>query len=1043
MKRLLLSLVGVLMIPAMSFAQKPWNQAGAFPSADFPKMTNAKVNWDGHGVAVDPDGKVWYQPYYATDSTSVNWQAKKIATRVIYVFNPDGTQASFSPIKYIDLPGGARDTLGGVTVQNATTKVKSFSANSGCGLRVDHQGNILVSAFNTIYRLDYKTGAGMNRLVTATTRASNTAITAPAVDANGNIFVATVTPGVDAVKMYDKDFNFLGNAIDKAKVKGYSRSFLVSPDGNTIYWAGYTNHGVIMYQRPDEFSAFDSVGVVLAGLDTESLTFHPVTGHLWASAGSQNDLPNRYPNVVTKWKKQTWYSFNAATLTPKNLTDAETPIESLQWQPYVAADTVGRPRGLGFTADGKTAYAVTFSSGTAKDANNVSFALPTLQKFTAPAASSRNITLTLNMAASPDTVGVKRRIQVRGDNEGSDLPGGTKITWGDDTSVKMTNIGGDYWKVQFNINENKDLNYKFWSSGNGDDKLGNLVNGGWEDGDNHKIDKGTGDVTRALHFFNQSGGNRAYDYKPFRTVGTDSVAVWFRIFMNTEGAVKAGVDYNRETAVVGLRGDNLGGAGAIDWGSTKVKLKPESTDKAKPTYHVFSGMAVYPKTLSGREQCFKYFVEPSGWEDVVGGGGCSTDGGNRTFKVPKADSTIMWVKFGNTKDAPNETPVTKNMTFSVDLTPLQDIGIFDRTRGDSLQVRGDFNGWGCDNTKFEKCLLDKVPGAPQYELTFPFKGFPNAELQYKYYLDFNNVEFKKTFAWVPSGWEEPITTTGANRKSIFLGTADQTLPTAYFNDIERRNIIPQGTNVSVKFKVNMTPALTGVKPFNPATDSVFVDLTGDPIWGLSQGYAERKPGDGVAGLDYKFILTDADKDMVYEGALALKAPTYGALQYKYSYGTKASTTTEDGGATSGLGRRRTRFVQCTYNPVGTCVSWPAVQQFPQETYQQSGNLPYEENRVDVDPVDTPQLPTTISLSQNYPNPFNPSTTFEYTLDRDAKVKVQVYDLTGRLIETLVDGFQTQNTYRVSFDASRLASGTYLYRLQVGNQVVTRKMTFLK
>ncbi|HRK74355.1 MAG TPA: hypothetical protein PLL64_08780, partial [Rhodothermales bacterium] len=296
MKKLLLMLViGAFLIPLAAQAQTPWTQAGAFPSATFSATTNAKVNWDGHGVAVDPDGKIWYQPYYATDSTNVNWQAKKVATRVIYVFNPDGTQAPFSPIKYIPLPSGKRDTLGGVTIKTAAG-AKSFDPNTGRGLRLGQDGNILVSAFNILYKLNYKTGEGMNKAVV---NSSGSSIAAPAVDNAGNIMVATVVPGAEPIKIYDKDFNFLGNAIEKSKVRGFSRSFLLSPDGNTIYWAGYTNHGVIVYNRTDEFSPFDSTGIVLAGFDTESLTYHPVTGHLWASAGSSLDTPNRYPGVKT------------------------------------------------------------------------------------------------------------------------------------------------------------------------------------------------------------------------------------------------------------------------------------------------------------------------------------------------------------------------------------------------------------------------------------------------------------------------------------------------------------------------------------------------------------------------------------------------------------------------------------------------------------------------------------------------------------------------------------------------------------------------
>ncbi|MEM1271192.1 MAG: T9SS type A sorting domain-containing protein, partial [Bacteroidota bacterium] len=90
-----------------------------------------------------------------------------------------------------------------------------------------------------------------------------------------------------------------------------------------------------------------------------------------------------------------------------------------------------------------------------------------------------------------------------------------------------------------------------------------------------------------------------------------------------------------------------------------------------------------------------------------------------------------------------------------------------------------------------------------------------------------------------------------------------------------------------------------------------------------------------------------------------------------------------------------------------------------------------------------EIPTTISLSDNYPNPFNPTTTFEYTVSDLMDVRVRVYDVTGRLISTLVDGTQPAATYRVSFDAAGLSSGTYFYTIEAGTQAITKKMVLLK
>jgi hypothetical protein len=89
-------------------------------------------------------------------------------------------------------------------------------------------------------------------------------------------------------------------------------------------------------------------------------------------------------------------------------------------------------------------------------------------------------------------------------------------------------------------------------------------------------------------------------------------------------------------------------------------------------------------------------------------------------------------------------------------------------------------------------------------------------------------------------------------------------------------------------------------------------------------------------------------------------------------------------------------------------------------------------------------PLEFTLSQNYPNPFNPTTTIEFTLPADGHVVLKVYDLTGGEVATLVDQEMAGGVYqRVTFDASRLASGIYFARLQAGGMQLLKKMVLVK
>ena len=102
---------------------------------------------------------------------------------------------------------------------------------------------------------------------------------------------------------------------------------------------------------------------------------------------------------------------------------------------------------------------------------------------------------------------------------------------------------------------------------------------------------------------------------------------------------------------------------------------------------------------------------------------------------------------------------------------------------------------------------------------------------------------------------------------------------------------------------------------------------------------------------------------------------------------------------------------------------------------------------DISTVDVEQapgeIPAAVALAQNYPNPFNPATNIEFRLDRAQPVRLAVYDLMGREVAVLVDGVQAAGAYRVAFDASKLASGTYVYQLRTQSATVTRAMMLAK
>ena len=78
------------------------------------------------------------------------------------------------------------------------------------------------------------------------------------------------------------------------------------------------------------------------------------------------------------------------------------------------------------------------------------------------------------------------------------------------------------------------------------------------------------------------------------------------------------------------------------------------------------------------------------------------------------------------------------------------------------------------------------------------------------------------------------------------------------------------------------------------------------------------------------------------------------------------------------------------------------------------------------------FPVEYNLDQNFPNPFNPSTTIRYSVIQPDLVRIKIYDILGREVKTLVNELKQAGTYEVQFDASGLASGIYLYRIESGS-----------
>ena len=318
MKKLFTLLAVVALFASTINAQ--WTNQGAFPDTSYVGGT--------HGIAVDPDGKIWVASYYA----DVFWSDDSIKLSGIVVLNADGTEADFSPI-------GAVATGGGFVVD---------TLNGHCrGLGVDSEGNILYvqTGDSKMLKINYLTGEGMARVDLG---AYVSHPTGPSVSSDGTIYVGNVLPK-KPIATFDADLVYVNNAVDVAE-GGYSRTLEISDDGLTLYDMKFSSLKTFIYTRSDEFSAF-ALTDSLIGMSTESSAWNPATGKLWIS----ND-----PRGDTLLTAPAWYEFDVSS---KELTG-----QSFTWENPADADAYAR--GLDFSPDGKTAYAGTYATGT-----------PRIQKF--------------------------------------------------------------------------------------------------------------------------------------------------------------------------------------------------------------------------------------------------------------------------------------------------------------------------------------------------------------------------------------------------------------------------------------------------------------------------------------------------------------------------------------------------------------------------------------------------------------------------------------------------------------------------------------
>ena len=390
--------------------------------------------------------------------------------------------------------------------------------------------------------------------------------------------------------------------------------------------------------------------------------------------------------------------------------------------------------------------------------------------------------------------------------------------------------------------------------------------------------------------------------------------------------------------------------------------------------------------------------------------------------------------------------LTKTVLFTVDMTEWLDeeeatgMKIFSVSNGDQMQVRGAFNGWNCDNPS--NCRMTRTPGTNLFSLAANITGFPNTDIEYKYYMELSdasiqNLESDYGTIFDGIGWEDSPQFGGGNRVFL-LGPDDGTnileLDLAGYYDLPAGGVIPTGQTVLVTFSVDMSGAIAN--GFISQEDSVYVSIQDRWLTYL------QMLGDGYN------VTASENFDGTYSVTHAFTGPFPWHMVYTWGfYDVSLGSQMQEGGG-FGFGRSRARYQHANSN---SGCSWGDYS-FPLDIWQLEPPLLVEdyapENICSALGIVNDNLAENFYLGKNYPNPFNPSTTINYNILKDEYVNINIYDLTGKRIKSLVNSKVGIGFNQVEWDATNsfgqtVAAGVYIYVIEVGDFRSSKKMIFLK
>jgi hypothetical protein len=598
------------------------------------------------------------------------------------------------------------------------------------------------------------------------------------------------------------------------------------------------------------------------------------------------------------------------------------------------------------------------------------------------------------------------------------------LTWTDASSL-TTNVGGDYWELEVAYPDSMvgdDIAYKIRYKGNDEDAYN------WENfpggGDRHYTMSSI-DTTLQGAYVNNG-------WEPPYTP-SDSIDVFFRINMSAdESFIPADT--------LSLVGDLPAFGNLNIWSPGTYALTQEGTSDFW-NLHLKFALTALPVTDKG----YRFHNNGTAWnghtENLNNAYGF---GENRKISLPATDTTVAWVWWNDVVGGNFEGSDSADIVFGVNMANAVSSNGFEI--GDTLELRV---GFELSSTEVLEVEMLQILGTQMYTATLEDVPLVFGDyLYYQYYLIKDGVEQREVYYNFDYDGDTPA---AAERRRILIADGDEEVAdmSADGGDERRmpffRNNNPLAQNVTVHVECDLRPAFAtvlGGKTLEDIQGSQNISSI-TQITGVAMNGPLSNTGEGTWAGWGSSLMSDTTRKMWDDGSHG--DATAGDTIYTITY-----FMSPDSGHTVGQ--------ECKFGIKGgdneggeggygnnhiVNIDDSQAESYLYIDFGYGINPTFYSEWTPTRGVGVEDVVETYVLAQNYPNPFNPVTNITFALPTSSDVNLTVFDMAGRMVKTLVNGYVNAGSYDVTFDASNLSSGVYFYQLSADNTNIVKKMVLMK